>query len=495
MRSEWPTVRLGDYCQKIGSGATPAGGSGVYLDQGEICLIRSQNIHNEGFKPQGLVFITANAANKLKNVIVERNDILLNITGDSVARVCLAREEFLPARVNQHVAIIRPYPKEFDPRYLRYLLSSPAMQNFLLTIAAVGATRNALTKGMIETIEVSKPPIKIQAAIADQLESLDKKIHLNTQTNQTMESIAQAIFKSWFVDFDPVKAKMAAKERWYAMQSTSESASPVCYADEAALPDLETYTNLAAMCAISGKNETELAQLQQQNPDHYQQLAETAALFPSAMVDSELGEIPEGWEVSEIGNEVEIVGGGTPSTNEPAFWDDGELHWTTPKDLSNKKSKILLDTERKITNAGLAKISSGLLPIDTVLMSSRAPVGYLALAKIPVAINQGYIAMKCTGDLSPEFIILWAESVMDEILQRASGTTFAEISKKNFRNIKLIRPTTQIAIKFEEKTSPLFTKIAATEMQSTDLANIRDSLLPKLLSGEIDLTKIENEVI
>ena len=155
MSADWPTVRLGDYCSKIGSGATPRGGASVYLDQGEICLIRSQNIYNDGFKPNDLVYITEESAEKLKNVIVEKGDILLNITGDSVARVCLARKEYIPARVNQHVAIIRPEPEEFDARYLRYLLASPAIQNFLLTIAAVGATRSALTKNMIETLEVS----------------------------------------------------------------------------------------------------------------------------------------------------------------------------------------------------------------------------------------------------------------------------------------------------------------------------------------------------
>ena len=108
MSADWPIVRLGNYCSKIGSGATPRGGSSVYLDEGEICLIRSQNIYNDGFKPGGLVFITKDSADKLNNVIIEEDDILLNITGDSVARVCLAKSEYLPARVNQHVATIRP---------------------------------------------------------------------------------------------------------------------------------------------------------------------------------------------------------------------------------------------------------------------------------------------------------------------------------------------------------------------------------------------------
>jgi len=205
--------------------------------------------------------------------------------------------------------------------------------------------------------------------------------------------MAQAIFKSWFVDFEPVKAKIDAIE---------------------AGEDAEGVTR-AAMSAISGKTNEELDQLQAEQPDNYAQLKTTAELFPSTMQDSELGEVPEGWEISTIGDEVDIVGGGTPSTKNPEFWEGGEIHWTTPKDLSNLSDKILLTTDRKITVAGLKNISSGLLPINTVLMSSRAPVGYLALAKIPVAINQGYIAMICDKRLSPEFVIQWCNSVMDII--------------------------------------------------------------------------------
>ena len=130
-----------------------------------------------------------------------------------------------------------------------------------------------------------------------------------------------------------------------------------------------------------------------------------------------------------------------------------------------------------------------MLPKNTVLMSSRAPVGYLALSKIPVAINQGYIAMKCIKSLSPEFIILWAESVMEEIHQRASGTTFAEISKKNFRTIQFAKPKMEIANLFTEKAKWLFDEIASNESQNETLSKLRDSLLPKLLSGEIELSK------
>ncbi len=159
----WPAVTLCEYCLKIGSGATPKGGKSVYLEAGSVRLIRSQNIYNDGFKHDGLVFISEEAANQLSNVILERNDILINITGDSVARVCQVDNAILPARVNQHVAIIRPDPLHFDSRYLRYFLASPKAQSLLLTLASAGATRNALTKRMLETLEVPKPPRQLQS--------------------------------------------------------------------------------------------------------------------------------------------------------------------------------------------------------------------------------------------------------------------------------------------------------------------------------------------
>ncbi|MCK4499420.1 restriction endonuclease subunit S, partial [Candidatus Babeliales bacterium] len=229
----------------------------------------------------------------------------------------------------------------------------------------------------------------------------------------------------------------------------------------------------------------ELDQLQAGQPEHYAQLKTTAKLFPVAMLDSELGEVPEGWEVSTIGEEVDVVGGGTPSTKNPEFWDGGEIHWTTPKDLSNLSDKVLLTTNRKITDVGLKKISSGLLPVNTVLMSSRAPVGYLALVKVPVAVNQGYIAMLCDKRLSPEFVIQWCNYAMDEIKQRSSGTTFAEISKKNFKIIPVIVSSEDIQQSYSEMVSDFYDKITETAIECKTLADICDSLLPKLLSGEV----------
>jgi type I restriction enzyme S subunit len=199
-------ITLGDVCEKIGSGATPRGGSDVYLPQGQTVLVRSQNIYNDGFKKEGLAYITENHAHELDNVIVEQNDVLLNITGDSVARCCQVSNDILPARVNQHVAIIRPKKDKLDSRFLRYYLITPKMQDYMLMLAGGGATRNALTKQMIESFVIFAPPLPEQRAIARILGALDDKIELNSRMNRTLEAIAQAVFRKWFVENEEVES-------------------------------------------------------------------------------------------------------------------------------------------------------------------------------------------------------------------------------------------------------------------------------------------------
>src|SRR5690606_14144463 len=165
-------------------------------------------------------------------------------------------------------------------------------------------------------------------------------------------------------------------------------------------PDLETYTNLAAMCAISGKSETELTQLQQQNPDHYQQLAETAALFPSAMVDSELGEIPEGWAVRALSDLINIIGGGTPNRSIAEYW-NGDIPWYSIKDLPNASDIFVIDTDERITELGLKKSSTKLLPENTTIITARGTVGKLALIDKPMCMNQSCYGITGADGIGP----------------------------------------------------------------------------------------------
>lgn len=174
-----------DICTKIGSGATPRGGKESYKDEG-ITLIRSQNVGDYRFLYDGLAHINDEQANKLNNVIVENDDLLLNITGDSVARACKVPTSVLPARVNQHVSIIRTNSKKADSQFILYFLQFKKPN--LLKLAEAGATRNALTKGMIEDFEINLPPLETQQKIASILSALDDKIELNNAINKNLSA-------------------------------------------------------------------------------------------------------------------------------------------------------------------------------------------------------------------------------------------------------------------------------------------------------------------
>lgn len=221
---EWKTYKLGEICTKIGSGATPKGGKEAYLG-GDTSLIRSQNVLDFSFSWDGLAYINEDQASKLDGVEIERNDVLLNITGDSVARACIVPDDALPARVNQHVAIIRGNHSMVLNEYILYFLQFEK-QN-LISLSQGGATRNALTKGMIENLDILLPELSEQKKIISILKSLDEKIGCNRRINDNftlsfllltcfvlwllklrndnLEQQAQALFKSWFVDFEPFK--------------------------------------------------------------------------------------------------------------------------------------------------------------------------------------------------------------------------------------------------------------------------------------------------
>lgn len=194
--NSWVDTKYSQITSKIGSGATPRGGSNAYKEEG-ISLIRSQNVLDFNFTNNGLAFIDEEQADELKGVTVFENDVLLNITGDSVARACLVPSSILPARVNQHVSIIRTKPEIADFRFVFYNIQFQKQE--LLSLAEMGATRNALTKGMIEELEILLPPLPEQEAIAEILNSIDDKIGLLHKQNQKLEELAGILYKQWFI--------------------------------------------------------------------------------------------------------------------------------------------------------------------------------------------------------------------------------------------------------------------------------------------------------
>jgi type I restriction enzyme S subunit len=203
------------------------------------------------------------------------------------------------------------------------------------------------------------------------------------------------------------------------------------------------------------------------------------------MVEDELGEIPKGWRVSNVGQEVEIGGGSTPDTTNSRYWDGGQRHWATPKDLSGLSSPILVDTARKITDSGLSAIGGRVYPKGTLLLSSRAPIGYLAISDVATAVNQGIIAMVTEKTISNFYMFAWCRANIEEIKSRANGTTFLEISKSSFRGMPIIVPSQSLMNRFTLISESLYSLIRLNTKESITLQGIRDSLIPKLMSGKI----------
>lgn len=409
-RSEWKTCRLGDLCVKIGSGATPRGGKQAYLEEGLFTLVRSQNVLDFFCSTEGLAHISEEQANQLSSAELRARDVLLNITGDSVARVCQVPANFLPGCVNQHVCIIRPDESVLIPEYLKYYLLNPSFKNYMLSLASVGGTRNALTKGMIEDFEIEVPPISIQQRIADILTILDEKIDLNRQTNATLEAIAQAIFKEWFVNFN----------------------------------------------------------------------------FPGAtgeMQDSELGPIPKGWQIGNISDLVVLSNETiTPCSNPentyyhfsiPSF-DSGRVP-STEKGVSILSNKFRVKSHSILVSKLNPRIPRiwGVAEVD----ENRS----ICSTEFQVLLPQkehfySYILNMFTQS-----------SVMETMKSGASGTSSSHqrIKPQDILDITVVIPEDSILKTYESIVGEGYKYALKTIAQSVNLAQLRDSLLPKLMSGDI----------
>jgi len=284
----WRLIKIKDLCHQVTSGGTPLRSEKNYYKNGEINWFKTQELRN-WYLNDSIEKITKLGLENSSAKLFPKNTILMAMYGDGKTITSLGILS-KPSASNQACCAMIPNQEICLPLFLFYSLVF-YKEDFLF-IARGGAQRN-LNVSLIQNFGLLVPPIDTQQKIVDVLGSLDDKIELNRQMNQTLEAMARAIFKSWFVDFDPVYAKMEGRDH--------------------PLPP------------------------------------EIMDLFPDELEESELGLIPKGWRISTIGEEVKIVGGGTPSTKIPDFWENGIHHFATPKDLSNLESPILIDTERKVT--------------------------------------------------------------------------------------------------------------------------------------------------
>lgn len=401
--SEWKTYKLGDITEKIGSGATPRGGKEAYLENGDYSLIRSQNILDFAFSKNGLAYISEKQATELRNVTIKEDDILLNITGDSVARVCQVPKEVLPARVNQHVAIVRGKKEAIDQSFLKYYLLEPSFKRYMLGLASSGATRNALTKAMIENFEIQAPKLKTQKEIAQILSSLDDKIELLQQMNQTLENIAQAIFKEWFVDFN----------------------------------------------------------------------------FPEFDGES-LDGLPKGWRIEPIDENIEFLNGLALQKFPPL---DEEEYLPVIK---------IRELRQGITNSS-DKASTGIpqkyiINDGDILFSWSGSLDVVMWSNGKGALNQHLF--KVSSEKYPKwFYYYWVKHFLPLYQSIASdkATTMGHIQRRHLKESIINVPNIELLEKANDVLEPIFDRLQNNSIQIRTLTQTRDTLLPKLMSGQLEV--------
>lgn len=364
--------------------------------------------------------------------------------------------------------------------------------NHQISSRLVGAVQQHFNVGAAKKIVVRAPQVAEQNKIVKILKDLDDKKKLNSQINQTLERMAQAIFKSWFVDFEPVKAKIAAKQRWLAIQPGNEPASPVCYAPELTPEppqhDLETAMTLAAMEVISGKDEAQLTDLQAEQPEQYAELRATAELFPSAMQESELGEIPVGWSIGTLADLAHL--------NKHSWTKKTIPCEITYVDLANTKSGVIETTIEFSSDEAPSRARRRLLNGDTIVGTVRPGNRSFAFIKKPsdsLTGSTGFAVLSPKRKALSEFVYIAATSdeSISHLAHLADGGAYPAVRPEVVSSLKVTIADDEVIDRFHAYVKACFDLSSELKGERKQLSQLRDTLLPKLLSGELTISNAE----
>lgn len=401
---EWKEVRLGDVCTRVCSGGTPKSTNLSYYG-GEIPWLNTKEIDfNRIYSTEKT--ITDSGLNNSSAKWIVPNTVTVAMYGATAGKSCIVK---VPMTTNQACCNLTINDEVADYEFVYYTLKND--YTTLASLANGGAQQN-LNAQIIKDYVLQMPSLADQRRIASILSSLDRKIELNNKINADLEEMAQAIFKNWFVDFEPFK---------------------------------------------DGK-----------------------------FVDSELGMIPEGWKVGRLDEIADVVGGSTPSKAKPEYYTQKGIAWLTPKDLSNHPAVYTSRGVIDITEEGYNSTSTKLMPKGTILFTSRAPIGYISIAQNDICTNQGFKSLvpKKAGTC---FLYCFLKYVTPEIENKSTGSTFKEASGSLMKSLQVIMPEQKVFEDFETIVSPLFARIESLEKENSRLSLLRDTLLPRLMSGELEV--------
>ena len=440
-----------------------------FLKTGKFKVLKIKNIRFGYIDYSETDFISNQLSKKTEEWKTKPKDILISMTGSGpnapaslVGRVARVGENEPISFINQRIGRVVVNEK-VDSDYIYYLLSQKSSQEYFVNNSTGSANQVNINGNTILSLEVPCISFEESKKIAQILNAFDEKIHLNTQINQTLEQIAQALFKSWFVDFEPVRAKVQALSDGLSLEQAE----------------------LAAMQAISGKTPEELTALSQTQPERYAELAETAKAFPCEMVEVDGVEVPKGWEMKALSDLGQIICGKTPSKSNKEFYGD-EVPFIKIPDMHNQA--FITQTTDNLSLSGANSQSKKYIPPKSICVSCIATVGLVSMTSKPSHTNQQINSIIPNNDNTSEFLYLsLKQPSMTKYLKdlASGGSATLNLNTSTFSKIEIITPSKEIIDIFHNKVCYFFEKILSNSIENKRLSKTRDLLLPRLLNGEI----------
>ena len=468
MGSEWRIVQLRELTSKITKGTTPTAKDGGFSEYG-VNYIRAESVGYSGeLSTESFKKIDPSIHEKLKRSQLEENDILFSMAGAFLGKTGLVRKKHLPANTNQALALIRPIRDLVDPNFLLYFFRQNSVVSFVNGSVSQSAQPN-INLQEIGSLNIKLPSLQEQQVISKIIGSLDNKIQLNRETNQTLEAMAQALFKSWFVDFDPVFDNIIA-------HNLAHNNAPLHNIPEPLLPHAQRRLNVHNVGRGSAR-QTAAHAFHHLFPQAFEQSDE-----PSVGIQ---GWIPKGWGVKKIKDFGRVVTGKTPPKSITDAFTDVGFPFITPTDIDN--SIYVTKVNRSLSDAGILPLAKNKLPSGSICVTCiGSQMGKTVLSPGEAFTNQQINSVIPYDVENKNYLFMHLRERRDEIFSLgASGSTMPILNKTSFENMSILGSKTTLMKQFTSLTDSYLNGILEKEKQISNLESLRDTLLPKLISGEL----------